>query len=427
MLSIALFVVLAAPANAATWKVFGDVSRGPAGADIFPRGMAVDAKGRATVAFHRYDLSGSQRVAGSGRIMVTERAPGDDRFSDPYEVPVRNARLESMLVAPDGRGALLYTTPAGDCMGGPCPVAVRVSLRGAGGRFGAGEVVADGVYQPSMAMDDRGRPTVTWVTDDVRAGTDRDLFVAERVGSGWRTKRLARALIDDVTVAVGPRGDAVVAWTHNPPLRRSIDDPIVVGKPPRAVFRRAGGKFGGSVEYGAKGTGTPAAAGVDAAGNVLLVTPRGSSKLVARYRRAGGKLGGSRTIATGAQGARVLMAPNGDAVVTYSSGERTHARQRIRSGAYGPAEAVGPARAGAVVAIGQPLLAMVFEHGQGDAESPVRAYVRRASGGFAEERLLTRDRWEIESVFAANARGHAIAAWTTAGADQRVAVAVRTP
>lgn len=237
--------------------VFNSARRvsGPIGLDARLTFLATNARGDAVVLF----------VRERERSLLAFR-PAGGAFESPEELPPGGLYSAAALDA-DGDALLLQRTPS----------AVRFVLRRAAGGYGEPEVIAgaESAYADSFlgipavlfGVDDAGNATAAW--------KDGDIFVAERPSGG--TWGPAEALVASVeakegpALAVGPRGDVVVAWTASgPDAAGQMPPPDYTGNQVVAALRNPGGEFGAPERISGFGGVRPPVADIDRYGNAAV-------------------------------------------------------------------------------------------------------------------------------------------------------------
>jgi hypothetical protein len=293
---------------------------------------------------------------------------------------------------------------------------------------------------PQLGVDRRGGAVATWMGHALRArGGSIDSVLAIYAGTrrpqhGFAAPR--RLSADDRNVstwatAVGPRGDAAVAWRY-----RDDPSPLYVSRARPGALLAAGGRSLPGSERARE-----IAVAIDGAGRVLVAWLRpsgrpgcGMSVMVARATRAGG-FGGPHRVSGAcahAELVRVAVAGNGDGAVAWRSFAAASAPSAVvvapyAAGRFGAAAVTSTAaRVGYSVAVaaaedrvlvawrdqgaagghsGGRVLAATVEHGRTGA--PVEVVATRAT--------LLRD------VYAAmSPRGDALVGWQQAPAGSSV-------
>jgi hypothetical protein len=212
--ALAVFAVLvpaAAPSAGAQWSPPQTLSRehfsvwpGPA--------IGFTANGTAVASWGWQDGMGNDAVVG---FSLATRAASDPDFGPERELS------------------------AGDLVAGPAPYGsnraivarlrdrdlgrdrLRVQFGDVGGRFGRPRVVArrTGIRNVRLAVNARGQAALAWFEDRGTHG-DRVYVSLRRAGGSFgRPRRLVRERIRNVSVAVGPAGDVLVAWDARGTIR----------------------------------------------------------------------------------------------------------------------------------------------------------------------------------------------------------------
>jgi hypothetical protein len=358
--------------------------------------LAIAPDGRVTVAMQRH--LGAQRISD---IVVRERSPAGV-WSAPESIsePGPFIFAERPDIGVDAAGDV---TVVWQQQGPTYDYQAFAAYRPAGGQFGSPTPLsglaspAQGNYRvffPRIAAGADGQEVVVWSRTSPTTPASVEAAVGRNgVWQPLRTISAAGQLTSDPSVAIGPHGEAVVAW--------HAASGSGVGRVQAAV--RAGcGDFGPPADLSEAGElHGPVRLGVDRLGNVLAAWARdqaGTSRVEAA-RLSGG--------ASGWEPARELLAwttpggwapappalglsPEGDALVAAvepaGTGSLVHARTgSVRSGRFGAAEEVirGPKRSGdalAGVALGIPVVASELVRDPLDVSSRRGAPVRLSAG-----------------------------------------------
>jgi hypothetical protein len=220
LLATAVAAVFAAPAEAAApWSVPQTLSAAHQFVDPVALAFAADGAGVASWTYQ----DGTDAHATTGADAAT-RAAGAAAFGTQHRLvaPHRTDRGANLLgVAPYGHSRALRVTVT--YRGGDPRRAGAFRLRAAigstGGTRAASHVVATGpqMLRAMLGANDRGDAAVAWWE---RARRSRLYVALRRPGHRFRTPQLvARSGFGDVAVAVGPRGDMLVAWESRGVIR----------------------------------------------------------------------------------------------------------------------------------------------------------------------------------------------------------------
>ena len=195
VLALLVLAVIAAPAAAAPpWSEPRDLSGEHSFAEV--QGVAYTGAGAAVVSWTRDGgRSVAVREAGAGAFGAQRRLR-----PDAYGPVLAYAADRTIVALLRGR------EPGRDRLG--------VAFGRAGAAFGRGRFVrrAERIGAPRLAVNARGDAALAWYEDRGTAN-DRVYVALRRAGRGFgRPRRLATGRIRSVSVAVGPRGDVLVAW-----------------------------------------------------------------------------------------------------------------------------------------------------------------------------------------------------------------------
>lgn len=296
--------------------------------------LAADAAGDAAVAWWQ------DRGVTNDRVFVALRKPGG-RFGAP--VLLGTGRIRSVSVAVSPRGDTLV---AWDARG-----SIHARLRRAGHGFGAEETIRSAsTYYASIhtAVTARGRAYIAWTAQLLTEGGDRGPFTAEvAVRPVGATRFRAAQLLESQARTAAQAGadllltgeDASFAWAG-----------LYAGKERiRVAETGAAARFGGVQDVSPAGVGAAdptLAAGP--AGERVLAWSQGDGdsggRIVAAFAPAGGAFGGPELVSAGPEARQpdAIFAPGGAPTLVWSNrpagsrgpiaGIRTYAQAATRAG-----------------------------------------------------------------------------------------------
>jgi hypothetical protein len=225
--ALAWLLTLALPAVALAdpqWSPAQNVSA----PHLFVAAVAVTASGDGTALawWSRQDGTGAGARTGAG---LASRPAGAGAFG-----PERNAPAGAVDVAAYGQTRAIALT---DRAIGPAQVG-RTRLSAAfgttAGGFGAARTIADGTRldRPVLAVNARGDAAIAYFQDR-GVNDDRVLLSVRRAGGRFGAPvQLGQGRIRSVAVAVGPRGDVLVAWNAAGVIRARYRAPSSTGFQP---------------------------------------------------------------------------------------------------------------------------------------------------------------------------------------------------
>jgi hypothetical protein len=207
-ISLAALLTAAVPATAAEWSTPGGISH--ITTFVSSPTLAFEPGGRALAAWNQ------QAGLGNAASESVEVAPRDaqGRFGAPRRV---GADLVLGGLALDGRGrSLLFGfRPAGRGGTRDSLLAYRGS---AGGRFGRPQVIRTAansfIRTPLLAADSHGAAAAAWREVPRASGESDVVKLATRAPSGLfgRPRRVSKAGVAAVSIAMAPSGEFVLAW-----------------------------------------------------------------------------------------------------------------------------------------------------------------------------------------------------------------------
>jgi hypothetical protein len=205
--ALALLAALALPASALAdppWSSAQDLSA----AHLFVDPVAVVASGDGTALawWSWQDGTGSDLRTGQS---VASRAAGAAAFGGQRAAPSGTTAIAAYAQT----RAIALTNRE---IGSPAVGRTRLSVAfgGTSGAFGAQRTVADGtrLVRPVLAANARGDAAIAYFQDR-GAANDRVMVSLRRAGGSFGAPfQVAHGRIRSVAVAVGPRGDVLVAW-----------------------------------------------------------------------------------------------------------------------------------------------------------------------------------------------------------------------
>jgi hypothetical protein len=291
----------------ATWEPRGKPRRrvlSEPGLDVRDVTVKMLRDGRALVAWQE---------VGSGAIQVA-RERGDGRFAvhrvdDP--APFKS-HYQDVTLALDRNDRATVNWLEGGLGDPPRFMAARSDGRG---RFAAARQVGGapevGINPYDVVADGNGAQVLVWTANPFHS--DGALLMATRTADGSFGPARTLATGDDLVfdAAAGPRGDAIVVWQQ--------------GAHVGAVRRAPGGEFG--EEQALPASVSSPVAGIDASGRITMLYSA-SRRVYARAASRGGPFGPARPVSRwidnrdSCGGARIDVAPNGDAVALWGCSVR---------------------------------------------------------------------------------------------------------
>lgn len=306
---------------------------------------------------------------------------------------------------------------------------VQVSIRPAGGRFGAPQdLLQSGLWgygYPDVAVDAAGNAAVVWAAGAPPA-THVQAALRRPGGAFGPPEEIAVSRNASGTrIALDERGGGVAVWFD-------LAAEPEAGSTVRAAIRSPDGGWQAPQVLGTASYPFPVLA-VDPAGDAVVVwadTRPDRSVIESAYRPAGGVFGPSTTVSNAGRAPDVAFDPKGNAVAVWSNAETIQtATRQAATGLWGPAADIArgsspkigvDGRGDAIVAWGSRSAG-----GEGVTQT-IQASIRPAGGAWQPPVTLSApgDFTHMDPVLAVNARGDAVVAWGMS--IQIVAAAVRT-
>jgi hypothetical protein len=227
LLAFASLLALALPAAAmadAPWSPAQDVSA----PHLFVDPVSVTASGDGTALAWWSWQDGTGSSARTGQSLAS-RAPGATAFGAERAAPANTVDVAAYAQT----RAIALTARA---IGAPSVGRTRLSVAfgSTSGTFGTQRTVADGprLDRPVLAVDARGDAAIAYFQDR-GTDTDRVMVSLRRAGGSFGAPfQIAHGTIRSVAVAVGPRGDVLVAWDARGTIRARYKGPSSSGFQP---------------------------------------------------------------------------------------------------------------------------------------------------------------------------------------------------
>jgi hypothetical protein len=227
LVALASLLALALPAAALAdppWASSQDVSAPHLFVD--PVSVVASANGTALGWWSWQDGTGSSARTGQS---LAARAPGAAAFGAERAAPSGTVDIAAYAQS----RAIALTDRA---IGSPGVGRTRLSVAfgSTSGAFGAQRTVADGprLVRPVLAANARGDAAIAYFQDR-GTNTDRVMVSLRRAGGNFGTPfQVAHGAIRSVAVAVGPRGDVLVAWDARGTIRARYRGPSGSGFQP---------------------------------------------------------------------------------------------------------------------------------------------------------------------------------------------------
>ncbi len=309
--------VLEAAARGAGAAWSRPVRVGALGQEFEEASLAVDERGRATLAW--VDARGAGTEVEAANAVAGARW-GPRRLLTPGRLQGVSPQL---ALGPGGTVELVT-------VGGPGNEAEQIVLwrRSPSGRWSRARVVADmrdrGPVEPQIAVDAAGETLLAWRTerdnglrmDTLTLRPDGRLegpveVLAPRIG---RERRSAH----DLRLAVDARGDAVLAWDYEGIASSQLAD---VTGPIEAAVRKPGARFGAPEAAVPGGHAGGPVASIDARGRASIVFSSGSGAIDATRHTRSGWTAPRRISKAGvrSEGPEVARGPSGEVLATWST------------------------------------------------------------------------------------------------------------
>ncbi len=229
---VALAAAVSAPAAAAAgWTQPIAITPAPVAATTAAHNarLAVSAGGDQVLAWEDWEVTGDQDLCRSGE--ATTRVPGGD-----WTTPIKTGCGSQVQITPDGTALAVWETIAS----GTHTLEVATAPPGAG--FGAAQPVdaeSEQHFDPAVALGPGSRVTAAWFEyDDATSSTD--LIAKTQAADGtWpaareTVKANAAVYTPGFTLAIGPSGDAVVAWAYQSAFGNTGGVSVATRAPPPA-------------------------------------------------------------------------------------------------------------------------------------------------------------------------------------------------
>jgi hypothetical protein len=226
LVALAWLVALALPAAAAAdppWSPAQSLSS----PHLFVDPVAVTASGDGTALAWWSWQDGTGSGARTGWSLAS-RAPGGAAFGAERAAP---AGTQEIAAYAQSRAVALTTPPVAQA----APTRLAVAFGSTSGSFGPQRtvVVDSKVHNPArLAVNARGDAAIAYFRD-LGTDTDRVMVSLRRAGGSFGTPfQVAHGAIRSVAVAVGPRGDVLVAWDARGTIRARYKGPTSAGFQP---------------------------------------------------------------------------------------------------------------------------------------------------------------------------------------------------
>jgi hypothetical protein len=222
--SVLALVLAGAAAADPPWSATQDLSA--AHLFVAPVDVTASANGTALAWWSWQDGTGAS--ARSGWSMAS-RAPGAGTFGAERAAPANTVAVSGYAQT----RAIVLTDQAI----GPANVGrtrLQVAFGTTDGTFGARRTIADGprLDRPVLAVNARGDAAIAWF-QDVGVSNDRVMVSVRRAGGSFGTPfQVGHGAVRSVAVAVGPRGDLLVAWDARGTIRARYRSPNASGFQP---------------------------------------------------------------------------------------------------------------------------------------------------------------------------------------------------
>lgn len=331
---------------------FGDPQTlSEAGQGVNGLDLAVNPSGVAVVVWSRSD---GTKV----RIQAATRQPGAT-FGPPETISAAGQSAHGPSVAVDASGRAVVAWYRQDGTSGSCCSRVQTARQGPGGSFEAPRTLSaagQSAFSPQVAQDEAGNVLVVWHRADASGGCClRVQAIARAADDDFGSGQLVQTLSEPgqnasrPRIAVAPDGEATVVWTRNDGANLRVQAAA------RSAAAAAGTPgFLPPVDLSAAGEEamSPHAA-IDPGGNAVAVWTRHDGvvdRVQAAARPRGGSFGPPQTIsAAGSESSQphVALGPEGEALAVWQTeggtSSRIQAAIRPPGGGFGPDESISAA------------------------------------------------------------------------------------